>query len=187
MAKSKKRTYGKGIERATRRIAAPRLPYEPQDPKRFRPAIGLIGCGGVTDMHLRAYKKAGYNVVALCNPHLEKAEARRREFFPKATVYSDYRELLKRDDIEVVDIATHPEIRSNQIEESLKAGKHVLSQKPFVTDLNRGERLADLADEKGLRLAVNQNGRWAPHFSYIRHAVARGLVGDVQGVHFAVQ
>ena len=51
------------------------------------------------------------------------------------------------------------------IETALAAGKHVLSQKPFVLDLDDGTRLADLADESGVVLAVNQNGRWAPHLS----------------------
>jgi predicted dehydrogenase len=46
--------------------------------------------------------------------------------------------------------------------------------------------MVDLADRKGVRLAVNQNGRWAPHFSYIREAIRAGLVGEVSGVHFSV-
>jgi predicted dehydrogenase len=47
----------------------------------------------------------------------------------------------------------------------------VLSQKPFVLDMDTGERLANLADAQGLRLAVNQNGRWAPRFAYLGQAV----------------
>jgi len=59
----------------------------------------------------------------------------------------------------------------------------VLSQKPFVTDLDEGERLADLADKHGVKLAVNQNARWAPHFSYIREAVRTGLLGQINSIH----
>jgi predicted dehydrogenase len=188
MVKNQKQdTYGKGIERVVSRIEAPALPYMPRDPKRYHPPIGLMGCGGISQSHLRAYKKAGYNVVALCGIHPDRAEARRKEFYPSAKVYSDHHELLRRDDIEVVDIATHPEVRQEQIRDCLLAGKHVLSQKPFVLDLAHGHRLADLADKKGLKLAVNQNGRWAPHYSYIRAAVAKGIIGDVLGVHLSVQ
>ena len=53
---------------------------------------------------------------------------------------------LARDDIDVVDITTHPAERPPLIETALTAGKHVLSQKPFVLDLDVGRRLADLAD-----------------------------------------
>jgi predicted dehydrogenase len=62
----------------------------------------------------------------------------------------------------------------------------VLSQKPFVLDLADGERLADLADDRGVRLAVNQNGRWAPHLAWMREAVRAGLVGEVIGAHVAI-
>jgi predicted dehydrogenase len=188
MAKRAKKsgTYGKGVEVAARRIAAPELAYQPRDPAKYHPPIGLIGCGGITQSHLRAYRKAGYNVVALCDVDIERAKARQRELYPRAQVYSDYRELLRRDDIEVVDIATHPQVRRTQIRDSLLAGKHVLSQKPFVLDLAHGRQLADLADKRGLKLAVNQNGRWAPHFSYIRAAIAEGLIGKVLGAHLSV-
>ncbi len=184
-AKKKKR-YGIGELAASRVIAAPRLPYRPRDPKRYRPAIGLIGCGGVSVFHLRAYRRAGYRVAALCDIEEERAHKRRAEFFPRAEVYRDAERVLARSDIEVVDIATHPAERVPLIETALRAGKHVLSQKPFALDLATARRLADLADEKGLRLAVNQNGRWAPHWSFIRHAIDRGLIGDVIAAHLSV-
>ena len=72
------------------------------------------------------------------------------------------------------------------IEAALAAGKHVLSQKPFVLDLDAGARLCDLADAKGVRLAVNQNGRWAPHLAWMREAVRAGLVGAVHAVDIAI-
>ena len=72
------------------------------------------------------------------------------------------------------------------IGEAIDAGKHVLSQKPFVTDLDVGQRLVEKADRKGVRLAVNQNGRWAPHWSWMRQAVTAGLLGDVTSVRAAV-
>jgi predicted dehydrogenase len=167
-------------------FAPPQLRYLPRDPKRYRPKIGLIGCGGITEYHLRAYRAAGYDVVALCNRTVEKAEGRRREFYPRAAVYGDYRELLKRDDVEVVDVATHPAERVAILRAAIAAGKHCLSQKPFVTDLDVGERLADLADARGVRLAVNQNGRWAPHFAWCRAAVDKGLIGRPFAAHLDV-
>jgi predicted dehydrogenase len=181
-----KKSYGVAKITASKRIAAPRLPYEPLDPKRYRPAIGLIGCGGITQSHLRAYNSAGYNVVALCDPDESRARQRQGEFYPNAALYTDHRELLKRPDIEVVDIATHPPIRGPIIEAALAAKKHVLSQKPFVLDLDYGKKLADLADHHGVKLAVNQNARWAPHFSYIRQAIAAGLIGDISAAHLSV-
>jgi len=167
-------------------IPAPELPYLPQNPRSYNPNIGLIGCGGITPYHLAAYKKAGYNVVALCDIDKKNAQERRDAYFPDAQVYLDYADVLLRDDVAVVDIATHVIDRAPIIEAALVAEKHVLSQKPFVSDLEQGATLADLADAQGMKLAVNQNGRWAPHFSYIRQAVQQGLIGDVTAAHLAV-
>ena len=167
-------------------MPAPDLPYKPRDPERYHPNIGMIASGGITESHLTAYTKAGYNVVALCDLIEERAKKRQAQFYPKAFVTTDYRKVLERDDIEVVDIATHPQDRYPLIEAALNAGKHVLSQKPFVLDLDKGERLIRLAQERGVKLAVNQNGRWSPHFSYIRQAVRAGLIGDLLSIHMGV-
>ena len=167
-------------------IPAPDLPYQPRDPETYKPNIGLIACGGITEAHLKAYKKAGYNVVALCDLIEERARKRQSQFFPDAVVTTDYREVLKRDDIAVVDIATHPKERFPLIEAALHAGKHVLSQKPFVLELDRGQELVDLAAQQNVKLAVNQNGRWSPHFSYMRQAIKAGLLGDLMSLHLGV-
>ncbi|NUM56146.1 MAG: Gfo/Idh/MocA family oxidoreductase [Candidatus Hydrogenedentes bacterium] len=165
---------------------APELPYLPSNPAAYNPNIGLIGCGGIAPYHLRAYKKAGYRVVALCDRAPAKAESLRAEHFPDARVSADYRDIVQCDEIEVVDVATHPPERVAIIEDALRARKHVLSQKPFVLDLDVGERLADLADTNGVLLAVNQNGRWAPHFAYIREAIRAGMLGEVTGANLSV-
>lgn len=153
------------------------LPTKPRQPKRHK--IGLIGCGGISQYHLTAAKSFGVEVVALADVNRAAAEQRRDEFFPKAAVYTDHRALLARDDVTVVDIATHTAIRRGQIRDALLAHKHVLSQKPFVADLNEGRRLAVLAKRKGVKLGVNQNGRWAPQFAALLAAVRQGLLGDI--------
>lgn len=97
----------------------------------------------------------------MCDLIPERVENRRKEFFPEAQTYTDYRQLLKRDDIEVVDIATHPQDREYLIPAALNAHKNVLSQKPFVLDLDKGHKFAELAKKNGVTVAINQNGRWA--------------------------
>ena len=178
--------YGLAKIATTQQIAAPDLSYQPRNPKTYNPPIGLIGCGGISSQHLNAYKHAGFNVVALCDRNEHKARERQQQFYPEAFVTTDYREVLKRDDIEVVDLTPHPADRIPIIEDAIAAGKHILSQKPFVTDLDEGERLIDLAQKCGVKLAVNQNGRWAPHFSYLRNAICAGLIGDVVSANFSL-
>ncbi|MCH2116744.1 MAG: Gfo/Idh/MocA family oxidoreductase [Pirellulales bacterium] len=166
-------------------VAAPRLAYQPKNPTGKCPQIGLIGCGNITQWHLKAYRAAGFHVAALCDIDRSQAEQRRNEFFPTAKVL-DFAELLSQDNISVVDIATHTATRPPLVEAALRSGKHVLSQKPFVEDLAEGKRLASLAEEAGRFLAVNQNGRWAPHWSYLHEAVKTGLLGELSAIHCEV-
>jgi predicted dehydrogenase len=176
--------YGLSKQVRSATIPAPDLPYLPRLPKTYRPRIGLIGAGGVTEYHLRAYRKLGLHVAAICDLDLSRAAKRRDEFFPEADICSDWAEVLRREDIEVIDAALHPEHRAGAVERALRAGKHVLSQKPLALDLDTAERLADLADAQGLKLAVNQNGRWAPHFAYALAATRAGLLGEIGTVDF---
>lgn len=167
-------------------VIAPDLPYQPPLPRAYRPRIGVIGAGGIVSAHLDAYRTAGWEVAAICNRTLSKAEAKAAEFAPKARVTDRWEEVLNDPAIDVVDITPHPADRLPIIEAALKAGKHVLSQKPFVLDLEEGRRLTALAKANGVKLAVNQNGRWAPHLSYMREAVRAGLIGDVISTHVSI-
>ncbi len=174
------------VARSSRRVRAPALPYKPSRPRRWRPRIGVIGCGGIIESHLRAYRRARYRVVALTDLDEQRATAARDRFYRRATVEATADTLLARDEIDIVDIATHPRARVPLIEQAIRAGKHVLSQKPFVEDLDVGRRLVRAARRRGVALAVNQNGRWAPHVAYARQAIEAGLLGTVTSVDLSV-
>ena len=167
-------------------VAAPVLPYQPPMPRAYRPRIGVIGAGGIVSAHLDAYRTAGWDVVAICNRSLAKAQSKAAEFAPQASITNRYEDILSNPAIDVVDITPHPADRLPIIEAALRVGKHVLSQKPFVLDLDEGRRLVALAQENRVKLAVNQNGRWAPHLAYMREAVRAGLVGDLISAHASI-
>lgn len=176
--------YGLSKQVRSDRVAAPELPYLPRLPQKYRPKIGLVGAGGVTEYHLRAYKKMGLEVAIICDVDPKRAQARRDEFYPRASICCDFHEVLAREDVEVIDAALHPEPRIALLEAALRAGKHVLSQKPLALDLDVAQRLVDLARDRGVHLAVNQNGRWAPHFAYAREVLRAGLLGELGSVDF---
>lgn len=179
------KNYALKSEDAAVQVPAPGLPYRPRFPQH-PPKIGLIGCGGITEQHLKAYREAGLEVVALCDLVEANALAKQAQFYPQARICSDAAGLLADPSIGVVDIALHAEPRAAVIEQALRAGKHVLSQKPFVLDLAVGERLVAIAEEQGRLLAVNQNGRFAPYFRYAQLAIDAGLIGEVHSVTLQV-
>ncbi|MDX2187518.1 MAG: Gfo/Idh/MocA family oxidoreductase [Opitutaceae bacterium] len=171
---------------SARAAQAPELDYSPPKPDKLVPKIGMIACGGITEHHCKAYVAAGWDVVAFYDRNKEKAEKRQRAFYPDARICDTVGELLAIPEINVVDIATHPDVRGPLIEAAIRSGKHILSQKPFVLDLKEGERLVESARAAGVSLAVNQNGRWAPYFHYLRKVVRSGLIGEVGSVSISI-
>ena len=159
-----------------------KINYKPRDPKGYRPGIGIIGCGNIVESHLAAYKKANYKIVAMADIN-ESNLKKRAAKVPGIKTFTNYKQLLKLSEVEVVDIATHPRERVQLIRDALNFGKHVLSQKPFVLDLKVGEELVKLAEKKKLLLAVNQNGRWNPPWNYAYQVIQAGIIGEVMSVH----
>ncbi len=168
-------------------VDAPALPYFPPVPHDRNIPIGLIGAGGISFAHLDAYRTYGLNVVAICDRHLNRAIARRDKYFPQAMVTDQTADIIGNPKIAVVDLTLHPEARAPLMRQALEARQHVLSQKPFVRDLRTGKELVRLAETQGVQLAVNQNGRWAPHLSWMREAVLAGHVGEVTSLHVNIQ
>jgi len=175
------------VAKAAAEVEAPDLPYRPPMPRDRTAPIALVGAGGISAAHLDAYARYGLNVVAICSRDLERARARGTAHFPNARVTDDFDSVLRDSNVSVLDLTAHPDVRLDLMRRALKADKHVLSQKPFVENLDDGRELVELAERRGLKLAVNQNGRWAPHLAYIREAVRASLIGEVTGVHVEIR
>jgi predicted dehydrogenase len=175
------------VARAAVEVEAPDLSYRPPMPRDRGLPIALVGAGGISGAHLDAYARYALNVVAICSRDLGRARARRDAHFPNARVTDDFDSVLRDPDVSVLDLTAHPDVRLDLMRRALNADKHVLSQKPFVENLDDGRELVELAERRGLKLAVNQNGRWAPHLAYLREAVRAGLIGEVTGIHVEIR
>ena len=130
-------------------IDAPDIAYRPPSPRSYRPKIGIIGTGGISASHLDAYRSAGWEVAALWNRTRSKAEVKAAEYCPDARIEGDWQAMLGDAEIDVIDVTLHTEHRVPIIEAALRAGKHVLSQKPFVSDLET------VVDAVGLGAAID--------------------------------
>ena len=139
----------------------------PLETYRLDYGIGIVGYAGIVRaQQLPAYRLAGYRVVAASDRKAERRELARLDGIPH--VYEDYRELLQRDDIDIIDCAVdHGDAASmaGRVEiltAAAKAGKAVLMQKPMATDLETAERMVRIAEDHGIPYAVNQNLRFDP-------------------------
>jgi predicted dehydrogenase len=159
-----------------------RIAYEPQIPERPLPGIGIVGCGSIVrEAHLPAYERYGLDVVGVydIDPSATAVVADR---FDVGKIFTSLDELLADESIAVVDVATRPEERVEIVERALDAGKHVLAQKPAATSTGELRGIIDRARRRDLKLAVNQNGRWAPPWRVATLLIQQGAVGDVLAI-----
>ncbi len=167
------------VELVSRLDPTPRFPDD-------RTGVAVLGCGAIAHTaHLPAYERYGVEVVGVWS-RTPATTAETRSRFPFVQrVYADPAELLSDPRVRIVDVATGPAARLDLVEAALAAGKHVLAQKPLLTDaadLPRVTALADRARRAGLRFAVNHNARWAPAWRMSTLLLRAGALGRVVGV-----
>ena len=140
--------------------------------------IGLVGVGWIARLaHLPAYRKAGFRVVAAADPDPEARRVAAVDWGIPHT-YADYRDMLARADVLVVDVATPAEQHPAIVAAAAAAGKHLLVQKPFARNYAEADAMVRIAATHGVRLAVNQNARWAPAYQVAQRLVACGRLGE---------
>jgi predicted dehydrogenase len=160
-------------------ISPAELDYRPSFPEGAG-AIAIVGCGAAArNLHLPAYAAWNVDVAGVYDVSPDATDGIRERFPFIRRVYPSYEELLDDPDVVALDIATRPADRSPLIRRALEAGKHVLSQKPLAQDLDTARELVALADQHGVLLAVNQNGRWAPPWRAATLLIEQGVIGDV--------
>ena len=140
--------------------------------------VGVLGAGTwARAAHLPGYRRdSRCQVVAVCDVEIDRARDAAREFdIPTAT--DNPREILQRDDIDLVDVCTPSHTHFELAWAALEAGKHVLCEKPVAYDYRDTLRAADLARRKQLKTKVGLTFRYSPAMRYMRELVASGFIG----------
>jgi predicted dehydrogenase len=154
-------------------------------PAGHRRSVGVVGAGVIVQVgHLPAYQKAGVPVAGICDLRPERAEEVRARFGLPRTYTLD--EMLADETIEVVDIAVVPESQPEIARRALRAGKHVLAQKPLAVDSDTGRELVELAAELDRALVVNHQMRYGEGIAAARAIAAAGWLGELTAVTFDV-
>lgn len=146
--------------------------------------VGVIGAGRwAARAHLPGFARSPLSeVVAICDLNREMAEQRAREFnIPH--VYTDYQEMLAREDIDVVDVCTRGGVGDRNNHEPLafavlEAGKHCLCEKPVAHDYRNTWKAHQLAESKGLKTKVGLTFRYAPAMQYMKALIRDGFIGE---------
>ena len=140
--------------------------------------IAIIGCGGISlQNHLPGLALCpDVRVTALCDNNPANLETARQQTGVQVTS-TDYHDIVKRDDVHAVIIATpnitHPPIAHAAI----AAGKHVMSEKPLALNYADAKAMAVAADQAGVRHMTAFTYRFVPSMRYLKHLIQRGDLG----------
>lgn len=144
--------------------------------------IGIIGCGGIANgKHMPSLSKLGdVEMVAFCDLVEEKALKAKEEYgTPDAKVYTDYKELLKDKEIEVIHVCTPNRSHAPITIDSLHAGKHVMCEKPMAKTAEDARKMVQAAKETGKKLTIGYQHRHKPESLYLKEVIERGDLGDI--------
>lgn len=148
--------------------------------------VALAGAGMISWYHLTAWRKLGTRVelVAVCDPDIEKAKFRAEEFgIPK--IYRDHARMLAEESIGALDVASPRETHASWIEAAAEHRIDVLCQKPITPTLALAQDMLRRVEGK-IRLMVHENWRFRPWYRELSGWIAAGDLGDIQFARMAM-
>jgi predicted dehydrogenase len=154
--------------------------------------VGMVGYAFMGAVHSQAWRSAGRffdlplapAMTALCGRDAAAAHAA-AERMGWSSVETDWKDLVKRDDVHLVDICTPGDTHAEIAIAALEAGKHVLCEKPLANTVAEAESMVEAAvaaEQRGVRSMVGFNYRLVPAIALARKLVADGRLGTIRHV-----
>ncbi|HME55867.1 MAG TPA: Gfo/Idh/MocA family oxidoreductase [Candidatus Lokiarchaeia archaeon] len=138
--------------------------------------VGIIGVGSIAQCHARGFLKDGRaTIVNVCDLIEDEATTKAKKW-GAATACTDYHDLLKDDEVQVVDILLPPSLHAKVAIEAAEAGKHILTEKPLATTLEDCDAVIEAAKKNNVKLMVCHNQLFYPP-----HQEAKRLVDNEIG------
>jgi predicted dehydrogenase len=144
-----------------------------EEPVRY----GIVGLGRAGwDIHVKALRgREGASIVAVADPVAERRDQAAAELGCKT--YPTLARMLKHADAEVIVIATPSAMHGPDTRKSLKAGRHVVVEKPMSLSVAEADRMIAAARDADRRLFVHQNYRFFPEFRHLQEVLRSGILG----------
>jgi len=141
--------------------------------------IGIIGVGFGAQVHVPAFRSEGWEVAAICSRNSDKVRKAAADA-GIADAYTDPMEVIARDDLAAVSIITPPGAHHVLAIAALRAGKHVLCEKPFALDAKQAREMLDAAEKARRTAMIAHEFRHTPQRAYIRQLLDEGYIGKFQ-------
>lgn len=142
--------------------------------------VGLIGAGGITGGHIRGYLSIPEQVTVVAVADVVEENAKRRaEELGGADVLSDYHELVKRSDVDAVDICLPHHLHADAIVAAANAGKHILCEKPLCLTMAEADAVRKAVADNKVTLMCAHNQLFMPAVAKTRELLEGGLLGKI--------
>ncbi len=139
--------------------------------------IGLVGCGRITDLHVRAYAKEPRAILAaLCDSDPELLAKRAQEWGVSKT-YTDYQAMLDDPNLDAIEICTPTRLHFKMVQQAAAAKKHISVQKPVTLALHEATELRDLCEQAGVVFKICENYVFHPTILRARQMIENGDIG----------
>ena len=142
--------------------------------------FGIIGCGIWGTVHARTFAASPHvKLIGVCDQNKERAE-KFANIYQAMSFTENWEEIISNRDITAVSIATPDFAHSHIVLEAIKAGKHVLVEKPLAMTVSDCEKILSERDKRGVKLMVDFHNRWNIPFVHVRKMVESGELGEMQ-------
>jgi predicted dehydrogenase len=138
--------------------------------------FGIVGCGLIGQKRARAL--GSHTLVGCADPIRERADALAASF-PECQATDDFGELIRRDDVQAVIVATTNDVLTPAAGAAAKAGKHVLVEKPGGRCADEVRHLGDIAQATGITVRVGFNHRFHPALQRAHEIFSDGALGPL--------
>jgi predicted dehydrogenase/nucleoside-diphosphate-sugar epimerase len=141
--------------------------------------VGIIGCGQRADAHLAVISKMKYvTSVALCDINKE-AVVRLAQKYNIHKRYTDYAEMLRDEQLDVVHVLTNPQIHADISILAAKTGRHILVEKPMCINSAEAKKMIKAAHDNHVKLCVAHNWLFDDVMVQVRKILANGVLGKI--------
>ena len=144
--------------------------------------VGIIGCGFIAEFkHLPSMSRVeGFKPVAFCDLIPERAQKLADKFGePGCLVTEDYKEVLKREDIDVIHVCTPNNSHSEITVAALESGKHVMCEKPMAKTSAQAKAMLDAARKAGKLLTIGYQNRFREDSLFLKSLCEKGELGEI--------
>ncbi len=141
--------------------------------------VGIIGTGFIGNIHAQGLQHChNAEIVAVASRTPGKA-ASFAECYGIPHAYEDYRELLRRDDIDGITVAVPNYLHEEIVVAAAEAGKHIMCEKPFARNMREARIMLDAVAKAGVKLVYGEMLCFAPKYVRVKKLISEGALGDV--------